>query len=145
MILTGLARLGRDAEIRFTSGGEPVATLALVFSYGKKGDDGNRPGQWVDAALWGKRAETLAPYLKKGGLVSAILIDPHIESYTDRSGDERHKLVARVLDIELAGGRKDEQKSGGNTQYSDQKQPNNAQQPAQSGGYDDFDDPDLQF
>lgn len=140
MILTGLARLGRDAEVRFTTAGEPVATLALAYSYGKKGDDGNRPAQWIDAALWGKRAETLAPYLQKGGLVSVVLSDSHIESYTDRSGDERHKLVARVLDIELAGGRKDEQKSGGNAQHTEQKPANNSQQPAQSGGYDDFDD-----
>ena len=38
----GLARLGRDAEIRTTSQGESVATLALAFSYGRKGSDGNR-------------------------------------------------------------------------------------------------------
>ncbi|MCK9621984.1 MAG: single-stranded DNA-binding protein [Methylobacter sp.] len=40
MILTGLARLGRDAQVRFTAAGEPVASLALAFSYGKKGDVG---------------------------------------------------------------------------------------------------------
>ena len=43
----GLARLGRDAEIRTTSQGESVATLALAFSYGRKGSDGNwRPAHW---------------------------------------------------------------------------------------------------
>ena len=47
----GLARLGRDAEIRTTSNGEQVATLALAFSYGRKGSDGKRPTQWVDGAL----------------------------------------------------------------------------------------------
>ena len=66
-MMIGLARLGRDAEIRTTSQGDSVATLALAFSYGRKGSDGNRPTQWVDAALWGKRAEALAPYLTKGG------------------------------------------------------------------------------
>ena len=97
----GLARLGRDAEIRTTSQGESVATLALAFSYGRKGSDGNRPTQWVDAALWGKRAEALAPYLVKGGLVSVSLEDVHIETFDGKNGPG-HKLAARVVDVELA-------------------------------------------
>ena len=97
----GLARLGRDAEIRTTSQGESVATLALAFSYGRKGSDGNRPTQWVDAALWGKRAEALAPYLVKGGLVSVSLEDVHIETFDGKNGTG-HKLAARVVDVELA-------------------------------------------
>lgn len=99
----GLARLGRDAEIRTTSQGESVATLALAFSYGRKGSDGRRPTQWVDGALWGKRAEALAPYLTKGGLVSVLLEDVHIETYQGKNG-EASKLVGRVVDVELAGG-----------------------------------------
>lgn len=99
----GLARLGRDAEIRTTSQGESVATLSLAFSYGRKGSDGNRPTQWVDAALWGKRAEALAPYLLKGGLVAVTLEDVHIETFTSQKGDG-HKLAGRVIDVELAGG-----------------------------------------
>ena len=101
--LFGLARLGRDAEIRTTSQGESVATLALAFSYGRKGSDGKRPTQWVDGALWGKRAEALAPYLLKGGLVSVLLEDVHIETYQGKNG-EASKLVGRVVDVELAGG-----------------------------------------
>ena len=96
-----LARLGRDAEIRTTSQGESVATLALAISYGRKGSDGNRPTQWVDAALWGKRAEALAPYLTKGGLVSVLLEDVHIETFDGKNGPG-HKLAARVVDLELA-------------------------------------------
>jgi single-strand DNA-binding protein len=41
-----------------------VANVSLAFTYGKKGDDGKRPTQWVDASLWGQRAESLAPYIK---------------------------------------------------------------------------------
>jgi len=98
-----LARLGRDAELRTTSQGESVATLALAFSYGRKGNDGKRPTQWMDGALWGKRAEALAPYLLKGGLVSVLLEDVHIETYQGKNG-EASKLVGRVVDVELAGG-----------------------------------------
>lgn len=99
----GLARLGRDAEVRYTQGGEPVASLSLAFSYGRKGDDGRRSTQWVDGSLWGKRAEALAPYLLKGGLVVVSLEEVHAETYQGQNG-EATKLVGRVADIELAGG-----------------------------------------
>ena len=49
----GLARLGRDAEIRTTGQGESVATLALAFSYGRKGSDGNRPSLCFEEGLFG--------------------------------------------------------------------------------------------
>lgn len=100
----GLARLGRDAELRRIPGGDAVINLSLAFSYGKKGDDGKRATQWVDASLFGKRAEALAPYLLKGGLVVAYLDDVHIETYQGKQG-EGHKLVGRINEIELAGGR----------------------------------------
>ena len=133
MIMTGLARLGRDAEVRFTQGNESVATLALAFNYGRKGSDGNMPSQWIDAALWGKRAESLAPHLKKGGLVSVVLSDAHIETYQS-NGTDRSKLVARVLDIEFAGSK--------SVPASDHKSDPGAYQPAAS--YDDFSD-DVPF
>jgi single-strand DNA-binding protein len=101
--LFGLARLGRDAEVRFTQGGEPVASLSLAFNYGKKGADGKRPTQWVDGALWGKRAEALAPYLLKGTLLAVTVEDIHIEVYKTQQG-EGHKLAGNVTQVELAGG-----------------------------------------
>lgn len=101
--LFGLARLGRDAEVRFTQGGDAVASLSLAFSYGKKGADGNRPTQWVDGALWGKRAEALAPYLTKGILLAVTLDEVRIETYEGKNG-QGHKLAGNVTQVELAGG-----------------------------------------
>lgn len=100
--IIGIFRIGRDAELRYTQGGEPVASLALAYNYGQKGQDNKKPSQWVDASLWGKRAEAMAPYLKKGVAIYVILTDPHIETYQGRNG-EGHKLVARVSEIEFAG------------------------------------------
>lgn len=99
----GLARIGRDVELRRTGSGDAVVSLSLAFTYGRKGEDGKRPTQWVDAALWGKRAEALAPYLLKGGLVAVTLEEVHIETYQSANGPG-HKLAGKVLDIELAGG-----------------------------------------
>lgn len=102
----GLARLGRDAEVRYTPGGDAVCNLSLAVNYGQKGDDGNRPTQWIDASLWGKRAEALAQYLVKGSVHCFTLDEVHLETYQGKNG-EGVKLVARVLDVELgprAGG-----------------------------------------
>lgn len=103
MQMIGLARLGRDAEIRYTHDGEPVASLSLAFEHGRRGTDGKRPTQWVDATLWGKRAESLAPYLLKGGAVVVTLDDPHIEEFQKRDGSTGTKLVGKVTALELAG------------------------------------------
>lgn len=130
MILTGLARIGQDAAIRYTPSNEPVVNLSLAFNYGKKGSDGKRPTQWIDAALWGKRAEALAPYLTKGTAVDVVLAEPHVEEY-DSQGAKRHKLVARVLEIELAGGGRDAQQAGSNSQ---EQKPERQRAPARSGG-----------
>ncbi len=102
--ISGLFRIGKDAEVRFTQGGEPVASLSLAFNYYDKNADKNRASQWIDAALWGKRAESLAPYLLKGGIVYATIQDPHIETYEGKNGTG-HKLVGKIGDIELAGGK----------------------------------------
>lgn len=133
--LFGLARVGRDVEVRNTAGGDPVASVSLAFSYGRKGEDGKKPTTWVDAALWGKRAEVLAPYLTKGTLVTVTCEDAHIETFAKRDGTEGVKLTARITAIDLAGGGERKPASA----------PAPLQRPAApkvhaGGGFDDMDD-----
>jgi len=109
--LTGLFRLGRDAELRYTPEGNAVANLALAFNHGKKGADGNRPTQWVDAALFGKRAESLVDYLVKGAAIVATLQDPHIRTYEKKDGTLGYTLSGSILDLEFAGGGQQQQRS----------------------------------
>ena len=98
----GLARLGRDCEIRYTPDGTAVANISLAFNYGRKGEDGKRPSQWVDGALFGKLAEALAPYLLKGTSAVVSMDDLHVETFDKRDGGQGTKLVARISTIELA-------------------------------------------
>lgn len=126
MQMIGVARLGRDAELRYTPNGTAVANLSLAFNYGQKDDQGNRPTQWVDASLWGKLAESLEQYLKKGQQVSVTLDEPHIETYQGQNG-QGHKLAARVLSIELVGGRPE----AGGQQQGQQQRPQQQSRPAQ--------------
>jgi single-strand DNA-binding protein len=133
----GLARIGKDAEVRYTPGGAAVANVSLAFTYGKKGDDGKRPTQWVDASLWGQRVESLAPYLTKGKQIVAYLEDVHIQTYTKGDGTSASKMAARIADLEfVAGGEQSEQR-----QAPRQQAPKQA--PADSG-FDDFDS-DIPF
>jgi single-strand DNA-binding protein len=152
--IIGAFRLGRDAELRYTPGkNEPVCNLALAFNWGQKGEDGNRPNQWLDAAIWGNRAEALAPYLLKGSQVYAVLSDPHIETYEGKNG-QGHKLVARVLDIELVGKRQDDQgaKPAPRNEYApargvSQPAPQTTSAAGRGGatGFDDMDDDLIPF
>lgn len=129
----GLARIGRDVEVRFIPSGEAVANLALAFNYREKGE---KCTQWIEASLWGKRAESLAPYLKKGGLISVTVDDVHVETYEGKNGTGVN-LVGRVSDLELAG--------GGQSDENPKPAPQARQAaPKPSSGFDDMDS-DIPF
>src|SRR3954449_9059370 len=66
VILVG--NLGRDAELRYTPGGAPVATLNLATTevWNDKGGQRQEKTEWHRVVLWGKTAESLSEYLTKG-------------------------------------------------------------------------------
>ena len=131
----GLARIGKDAEVRFTPGGTAVANVSLAFTYGKKGEDGKRPTQWVDASIWGQRAEPMAPYLLKGKQIVAYLEDVHLQTYTKGDGTQNTKMVARLADLEFV--------SDGSDHKPTQKPQSAPQSKTQSSGFEDFDEIDF--
>jgi single-strand DNA-binding protein len=138
MKANGLARIGKDAEVRYTPGGAAVANVSLAFSYGKRGDDGKRPTQWVDASLWGQRAEGMAPYLLKGKQIVAYLEDVSIQTFTKGDGTQATKMVARLVDLEFVSGGEQ-----ANSQPKPQPKPQAAPQ-SHGSGFDDMDD-DIPF
>lgn len=147
MYLQGLARLGRDIEIRYLTDGTPVGSLALAFDYGRKGQDGKRPTQWIDATIWGERAEKLAEYLTRGAQISVILSDPHVETFDRRDGGQGVRLAAKVLELQFAGGQRSEQQSPQRPAQTQRPAHQPAQRQAQrpapqqaSSGFDDMDD-----
>lgn len=101
--LSDVGRLGRDAELRYTPGGDAVCNLALACEYGRKGTDGKKPTQWIDATLWGKQAEALAPYLLKGQQLYFTIDDAHVETFPKSDGTQGIKLTGRVIVIKFAG------------------------------------------
>lgn len=138
----GLARVGRDTEVR-EAGDSAVANVSLAFNYGRKGDDGRKPTQWVEGALWGKRAEALAPYLLKGQAVAVTLEDVHIETFQNRDGGEGHKLVGKIIAIDLAGSPPQQGTAAPAQRQAPAPAPRPAARapaPATRGGFEDFDD-----
>lgn len=98
-------RLGRDAELRHTKDkGEPVLSVSLAVN----GRDKDAPPTWLSVSVFGKRAETLRPYLTKGsrvGVVGRIAL----RQYEDRDGAPRASLELVASDVTLLGdGRRDE-------------------------------------
>jgi single-strand DNA-binding protein len=144
MQIIGVARLGKDCELRHIQSGDAVTNLSLAYNYGKKDQQGNRTSQWIEGVLWGKRAEGLVQYLVKGQQVCVTLDDVHTEEYTKNSGGTGFKLVGTVTNIEFVGSKPDN--AGQQQQARPAAAP--AQRPApapQPQRHDSFDDSEVPF
>ena len=123
--------LGRDAEQRFA----PSGTAVVSFSVGVKTGFGDKEKTtWANCAMFGKRAEAVAAYLKKGTLV-AIVGEVDHRDYQDKEGQKRYSLDVRVNDLTLLGGKSDRSESA----PSQPAKPRNAQG-AQGGAFDEDSD-----
>lgn len=99
-------RLTRDANLRYTGGGTPVSDISIACSevFTK---DGNKQENvlFLDCALFGKSAESLDSYLKKGTFVT-VTGKLKLESWTDKEGKKhsKHSLVVNQLNLGPKGG-----------------------------------------
>ena len=98
MKLSGLARIGNEPELRYSSSSMAILQLSLAYNYSKE-----KKSQWVRASLFGKRAESLAPYLGKGQLIYAEISDVNVNQYTSKDGTQGVSLEGIVQDVGLTG------------------------------------------
>ena len=128
--------LGRDAEHRFA----PSGTAVVSFSVGVKTGFGDKEKTtWANCAMFGKRAEAVAAYLKKGTLVGIVGEVDHRE-YQNKEGQTRYSLDVSVNDLTLLGGKSDRSESA-------PSQPKQAPRNAQGAPKTSFDgmDDDIPF
>jgi single-strand DNA-binding protein len=94
-ILQVAGRLGKDAEVRFTQGGQKVTTLTLASSVRRQGKEETI---WWRCTIWGDRFDKLVPYFKKGSALIVIgeLAKPTV--YTDKEGNPQ---VSMDLTVEI--------------------------------------------
>ncbi|MFO7303455.1 MAG: single-stranded DNA-binding protein [Acidobacteriota bacterium] len=100
-----IGNLGRDAEMRFTAGGTPVATVSLATTERYTDRDGQKreETQWHRIVIWGKTAETLHEYLTKG---KQIYVEGRIQTreWTDKEGRPARTTEIRADRVVLLSG-----------------------------------------
>lgn len=85
--------IGRDAELKSAPSGDAVASFSLGVSTGTRD---NPKTLWIDCTLWGRRAETLAPYLRKGTAVT-VSGDVDCRAFTSKkTGEITAVITCRV-------------------------------------------------
>jgi len=98
-VFTFTGNLGRDAEQRYTSSGDSVVTFSVPV---KSGFGDKAVTSWIKCNLWGKRGESVMPYLKKGQLVG-VSGEFQCREYQDKDGQQRYSNEVRVNDVNLLG------------------------------------------
>jgi single-strand DNA-binding protein len=103
VILVG--NLGRDAEMRFTSGGTPVATVSMATTERFNDREGNKKEdtQWHRIVIWGKTAESIHEYLTKG---KQIYVEGRLQTreWQDKEGKTNKTTEVRADKVVLLGG-----------------------------------------
>lgn len=97
-IVTVAGKLGRDAELRHTQGGDSVCSFSVAVD---QRDGKDRSTNWWRVSLWGKRGESLAPYLLKGASVTVT------GAFSVSEYEGKTQLNIRASEIALQGGRAD--------------------------------------
>lgn len=103
--LTG--NLGRDPDFQTTQSGQMVSKFSLAVRQPKKqGQD--QPAFWVKVEVWGKQAEYVANYLKKGASV-CVTGQVAEETWTDKNtGELKKAVVIRNASVESWQARADD-------------------------------------
>lgn len=103
IILVG--NLGRDAELRYTPAGKPVATVSIAIDdpFVKDEATGRPVTEWYRVKIWGKQAETLKNFLVKG---KQVYVEGRlsIQRWNGREGDKRYTPEVSADRVQLLGG-----------------------------------------
>jgi single-strand DNA-binding protein len=102
--VTILGNTGRDVELRYTPQGTAVANFSVASNtFRRRGDVQEQKTDWYNVTAFGKQAETLKKYLKKG---SQILVRGKLSlsAWETRSGEPRVNADVALQDFEFAGG-----------------------------------------
>ena len=98
-VFTFSGNLGRDAEQRFTAGGDSVVQFSVPVTSGF-GD--KEITSWVRCAMFGDRGTKVLPYLKKGQFV-CVSGEFAARPWTNKEGQEQLSIEVRVNSLNLMG------------------------------------------
>ena len=104
-VLTMIGRLTRDPELRNTNSGNPVGNFTIACDDIPLAD-GTKPVVFLDCSIFGKQAETLVKFFKKGSLI-AITGRLTQRKYTNKNGVEVKATECTVNRIEFVESKAD--------------------------------------
>ena len=93
--------LGADPELRSTASGTAILSLRVAVNERRKDQSGEWTDyvNWVDAVMFGARAESVSRFLQKG---SKVAVEGRLRySSWERDGQKRSKLEVVVDEIEF--------------------------------------------
>lgn len=143
VVLVG--RLTKNVDLRYTQNGKAVGNFTLAVNRPFKNASGENEADFILCQAWGKQAENLANYMKKG---SQVGVDGRIatRSYDNNQGQRvfvTEVVADNVQFLESKGGQQSTQQQRVDT-YN--QEVNKAQQmPVNEGQQIDISDSDLPF
>lgn len=104
VILVG--NLGRDPELRYTPGGQPVANFSIATSesWNKKDGSGKEERtEWHRIVAWGRTAELCAQYLAKG---RTVYIEGRLQTreWENKEGQKQRTTEVIAISVQFIGG-----------------------------------------
>ena len=96
---TGIGRLTRDPEVRYTQSGKACAKFTLAVDR-RRGGDGNQQADFIQCVAWEKTAEVISQYCTKG---KKIAVEGRIQtrSYDGNDGAKRYVTEVVVQSMEF--------------------------------------------
>ncbi len=109
-----VGRLTKDGELKQV-GGSSVLKFSIASNWSKKvGDNWEDQVNYFDVQIWGRRAESLEQYLKRGTQVSVSGVLR--QDRWEQDGQTRSRVFINADNIQLLGSR--DNSNGGNNQQS---------------------------
>lgn len=110
---TGSGNIGRDIEVRYTQSGTAVCDVSVAMNIGF----GQRQKSiWLRLTVWGKQAEFLAQYAKKGDLIAWEGAEYNIDEFEKENGSKsktHYFQVGQSGKVILLGGGGGKDQGGG--------------------------------
>ena len=126
----------RDPELSQTQSGTPVCDIGLAINRNWKteGGEAREETTFVDVTFWGRVAEVIAQYVRKG---KPLYVEGRLtmDQWEDKNtGQQRSRLKVNGESFQFLGGRDD---GAGQSQPQPQQQGNPPQEPRTVGAEDD--------
>lgn len=91
--------IGNSAEQKYTGSGDSIVSFSVAV---KAGFGDKATTTWARCSMFGKRGESVLPYLNKGQLVG-VSGEMTAREWQDKEGQKRTSIEVRVNDLTLLG------------------------------------------